>query len=81
MYIFIASNSDYVSEEINILVPPDSLTARTICTNFTILRDAILENTEDFSVQLFTMDAAVIIIRENSSVLLNDNSGIKVNSV
>ena len=54
---------------------PDLLTSRTSCVNFSVINDTILEDTEDFSVHLFTMDSAVTLMRTNSTVLINDESG------
>ena len=68
---------DYISETKNISVQPDSLSSRIRCINFTILSDTILENTEDFTLHLFTMDSAIILMRTNSTVLINDESGIE----
>lgn len=72
LFILFAANSDYTPSIGQLTFQSDQLEQ---CANVAVLEDAVLEDAEEFSVQLNTTDQAVDFIIETATVtLLNDDS-------
>lgn len=60
----------------DIVFTPDGLTNRSICTNFDLIPDNVLEDAETFLLFLMTEDSAVELAGGNSTVTIIDSTGM-----
>ncbi len=67
--------NDFIRKNMSLLVPADTVSMRIVCSNVTVIEDFIVEDAEDFAVELSTTDTAVILLRSNASIRIIDQSG------
>ena len=76
MTIDYTENADYTNISTSLTYLPSLETNQTICVNITILEDGILEDNEEFSVVLSSIDVTVLAVFPRiATVSIIDNDG------
>ncbi len=72
---FPLANTDYGSISLDQQFQPSSLTIQTMCISISLLPDSILENSETFSVHLFSAERRLVLSPSVADVtIINDDS-------
>lgn len=74
LYIRVITASDYSPTVTTLEYFPSSSISQVLCTNITVTNDGVVEDTEEFLVEINTTDSSVKILQSRSSVLIMDSS-------
>ena len=77
--LYSSANTDYTSATRSIVFKPSNNANQTLCTNFTYLNDEVVEDTEQFFVNLTAMTQDKIdIVTNRAKVLITDSDRVSV---
>ena len=58
------------------MLSADTQSNRTVCNNYSIVQDSVVENDETFLAIFNTSDSAIILERNNATVTITDTSSM-----